>query len=205
MSLRSLGVGFLTLGIMTGCVDPFARPLTDEGPVIGEGRIERPAAGYALELPPRWEAREISDEEHPGFGRWGRPIGSLGGRLDIFAAAPAGNGGCYVHVNGSLAHEDVSLDEYAARTVRDLRSDAGNMIKRVRQTDIDLVAGHSRRLDIGSASEYIFVHEGVFYALGCFRADGESELKEWRSIARTFEFLPSEEPASAEAQVETMR
>jgi hypothetical protein len=192
MVQRGAGVLFAVgATLLMGC----ANQLTEAGPVIGSGRIERPEDGFTVTFPARWEVREWLPEQGPG--RWGRPMGSLGGRLALFAGAPSGNGGCYVHVNDRFAEQPISVDTYADRSIEDLRSDSGLDIEKVRRAVTDLPAEWGKRIDVtfsgGGATEYMLTQDGVFYTLGCFVPSGDPPADRWLSIAETFEFLPAVE------------
>ena len=126
------------------------------------------------------------------LGRGGRTLGKLGGRLSLFAGAPSGSGGCYVHANDQPAGGPDTLEEYVDLSLDDLRSDGGIEVGEVTRSRADLAAGPSEVLDVGFAREYLLMHEGMFYAFGCFVPDGAPPEDRWLPIAQTIEFLTEE-------------
>ncbi len=167
-------------------------PTLDVGPVLGGGRIERPAHGFALTFPAGWTAQEVTPEGAKGLIS---DEALPDGQSLVLAAERSHRGGyCLVTFDDpSVRGEPVLLGSYAGATEASwTRDPEASDVRRVR---VDLPAGPAWRIDVtwdhASESAYLVRGPAGLYAIEF--VDDDPPADRWLSVARTFEFLPDAE------------
>ncbi len=162
------------------------------GPTIGAGRIERPAAGYALTLPDPWRRGHLGVREILGVGA------AIGAEIDLMAVLGAGDAVALVALIED--GEEVAPGLMALGLWSGLQADPG--FGDVVVEPASLASGETFRIDATSddgqrLSIYPLSADGRTYRVLYFVAERPPE-DHWLSIAETFEFLPVEEAVSSE-------
>jgi hypothetical protein len=209
--------------------EPTAEPSpgaeTGTGPVVLGGRIEVPAAGFALTVPAGAYAFDLDDPdlvaEMEAFDEQAAGWSSSVADLDIATSNPAfaaayplaelhlvallpGAGSCTV-VTWPTATD--SLDQLVGELMP-LAQELPDVLTDVKPTFADLPAGRTgiiwitQRMEAWTSGRaestlFLFLHEGTVFDLTC--AGPTRTERVWLPIARSIEFLPTEAAAASPA------
>ena len=176
-------------------------------PVLGGGRLERPAEGFALTFPEDWTVEEVTPETDAALFPDLDPEALALQTTILWADQPQSDGYCLVEDFTRLADEpppwttvrEATMDRWA--TWRD-----NPTVVEPAYTFVDLPAGRTGHLtatdvDGLTGDAYVFTDSEAWFTLQCWSPDPPDDR--WLSIAETFEFLRVEEAVSAHAAVAT--
>jgi hypothetical protein len=166
-------------------------------PVLGGGRIERPAEGFALTFPTDWTVEEVTPETNAALFSDVGPQAQAFRTIDLWADQPESEGYCLIVDFTRLADEPPPWTTIQAATVGwwDVWKDDPTVVD-PDFTFADLPAGrigHLTATDLEGAAHdaYVFTDSEAWFLLECWSPDPPEDR--WLSIAETFEFLPVEE------------
>ena len=198
MSGRLVGAFLASCLLVSALGCEYLPYLSNAGPVIEGGRVERPAEGFAVAFPDDWTIREVSPEGNEG------PTSALHPEMSSLLSAvvagtpPTMHDRCVVVDLTQLVCSRLdwaSLDDVVAGFMLLLRSDPRWV--GLESTFMDLRAGRTGRIlrAVDSEAEYVstyyFTDSDAWFYLECVSPD--PSLERWLSIAESFEFLPADE------------
>lgn len=182
-------VGLLVVGV--GC-SAISQPSPSPSATMLHGRVEVPEYGFAVTFPANWDVEPFGA---PGYGEADPEVGPLNALIAWDEPQEVDDPThCVMWVDAST-RPTVNLAAYAEQRIRDFERDrditgafapvtlpAGQGMRTTLAYDYEFTLGHT---------EYILAKDGVFYTFGCIGGDPPSDG--WRSIAKTWEWLPAEE------------
>jgi len=182
---RILGICVVAALVVAGCANPLSSD--DPGPVVGQGRLQRPEDGFGVAFPNDWTVFDVTESGSARAWQWPVDAGSVH-RLVLRTES------CYVQVDDR--HARLSLDAYVARLMRKVWTEP--VTEPSHSSEVLLPAGRAWRIDAVHESgwhytEYVLGKDGDFYVIGCGANAWEQPEDRWLAIAETFEFLPAEE------------
>lgn len=167
------------------------------GPMLGGGRIERPADGFAITFPDDWMVEEVGPDMRHQCVNDCDPEGPLLQRFVVWADQPAGDGACTVIDFTELARESPPWETLVEATEgRWLGWKQDPTVLRPGYAFMDLPAGRTGLLratdkDGSVRHGYVFTDAEAYFLLECWSAAPPDDR--WLSIAETFEYLPEQE------------
>lgn len=165
-------------------------------PVLGGGRIARPAEGFAVTFPEEWTVEEVTPEFDEWW--WNRtPEQRVLAPTILWADQPGSDGYCLVVDFTRLAEKPPAWRSVRAATRGlwfDWRDDETLVGPEYVLQGFPLGRmGHLSAISVDGWTQdgYVYSDSALWMYLACWSPDAPEDR--WLSIAETFEFLPAEE------------